>query len=243
MIENKIQMLRRAAKVTPKDEKEDLWCAIAGNNKIINTVLFALTKTEEIKLIFRKHVTVESKHVHKKFDVVMLKGNQYKMDELIEISKKYGGAHIRIAQNYIKTEPNLMLLVGPDDNLRSYVKDLKKANVELDILLENETQGFIETELQSDFKLPKSLKNVIDPIFNASDVVIGNVLISIQKNSKISISKKLAKKNNIFLVDLEKLMKSVEKTERNKKIITENQEDNKSSEDKKEEEKEKIILI
>ena len=108
----------------------------------------------------------------------MLKGNQYKMEELIEISKKYGGAHIRIAQNYIKTEPNLILLVGPDDNLRSYVKDLKKANVELDILLENETQGFIETELQSDFKLPKSLKNVIDPIFNASDVVIGNVLLS-----------------------------------------------------------------
>lgn len=239
MIENKIQMLRRAAKVTPKDESEDLWCAIAGNNKIITAILFALTQAnEDIRLIFRKHVTVESKHVHKKFDVVMLKGNQYRMEEFIEISKKYGGAHIRIAQNYIKTEPNLMLLVGPDDNLRSYVKDLKRSNVELDILLENETQGFIETELQSEFKLPKSIKTVIEPIFNASDVVIGNVLISIQKNSNISISKKLAKKNNIFLVDLEKLMKSVEKTEKRKKLI-------KEKEEKEEEpqEKEKIILI
>lgn len=238
MIENKIQMLRRAAKVTPKDQSEDLWCAIAGNNKIINTILFALTKAnDDIRLIFRKHVTVESRHVHKKFDVVMLKGNQYKMDEFIEISKKYGGAHIRITQDYLKTEPNLMLLVGPDDNLRSYVKDLKRANVDLDILLENETQGFIETELQSEFKLPKSIRTVIEPIFNASDVVIGNVLISIKKNSNISISKKLAKKNNIFLVDLEKLMKSVEKTEKRKKIIEDEEEEEKPKE------KEKIILI
>lgn len=241
MIENRIQMLRRAAKVTPKDETEDLWCAIAGNNKIINTVLFALTKSDyNIKLIFRKHVTVESRHVHKKFDVIMLKGNQYQMEELIEISKKYGGAHIRIAQNYIQTEPNLMLLVGPDDNLRSYVKDLKKTENEIDILLENETKGFIETELQSEFKIPKSLKMVIEPIFNASDVVIGNVLISIKKNSSISMSKKLAKKNNIFLVDLEKLIKSVHKTEKTKKIKEIKKE---KEEVKKEKEEEKIILI
>lgn len=238
MIEDKIQMLRRAAKVTPEDSNEELWCTIAGNNKIINAVLFALTKKNyKIKLIFRKHVTVESKHVHKKFDVIMLKGNPYQMNELIEISKKYGGAHIRITENYLKTEPNLMLIIGPDDNLRSYVRSLKNSGIEAKILLEDETHGFVETELQSDIKIPNYIKTVIEPIFNASDIIIGNVLISITNEKEIIMSKKLAQKNNIFLVDLEKLMLTVrKKSEQESK-------DNKEKDKETKKEEEKIILI
>lgn len=217
MIENRIQMLRRAAKITSSDNTEEIWCAIAGNNKIINSILFTLSKTKyDIRLIFRKNVTIEEKHVHKKFHVIMLKGNPFEMDELITICKDYGGAHIRIAQNYTKEEPNIMLLVGPDYNLRNYVKDLEKSSIGLSILLENETKGFIETELQSEIKVPKKLKSVFDPILNASDIVIGNVLISIKDKDNVNKSKKLAKKNNIFLVDIEKLMKSVAKVEQDK---------------------------
>lgn len=218
MIENKIQMLRRAAKVTSSDSTEDLWCAIAGNKKLVNTVLFVLSKSKyNIKLIFRKNVTIEEKHVHKKFDVIMLKGDPLEMEELITVCEKYGGAHIRIAPNYINTEPNLMLLVSPDYNLRSYVNDLKDSAIGLSILLEDETKGFIETELNTKFKLIGKLRPIFDTMLNASDIVIGNVLISITNEEDINTSKKLAKKNNIFLVDIKKLMQSVEKAEQKRK--------------------------
>ncbi|MDO5850421.1 MAG: hypothetical protein Q4P14_04325 [Methanobacteriaceae archaeon] len=210
MLEDKIKMLRRAAKYTPKDANEEIWSAIAGNHRIINAVLVTLKRSSfDIKLIFRKHVTVESKHVHKKFDVIMLKGNPNQINELNEISKKYGGAQIRLTENYLKTGSNLMLIIGPDDNLREYVRDLRNSGIDSKVLLEDETHGFIETELQTELKIPEYIKTVIDPIFDASDIIIGNVLISITNKNDITMSKKLAKKNNIFLVDLEKLVNSV----------------------------------
>ena len=226
MLEDKIKMLRRAAKYTSEDDNEEIWSAIAGNHMIINAVLFTLNKSNfDIKLIFRKHVTVESKRVHKKFDVIMLRGNTHQINELNEISKKYGGAQIRLTENYLKTDKNLMLIIGPDDNLRNYVRDLRNSGIGPKILLEEETSGFIETELQTELKLPEYLKTVIDPIFDASDIIIGNVLISIPNKDDITMSKKLAQRNNIFLVDLEKLAKSVKQ-----KDLMKNKENNKNNE-------------
>ncbi|MDD3408551.1 MAG: hypothetical protein PHX85_02845 [Methanobacteriaceae archaeon] len=40
MIEDKIQILRQAAKVSSEEDVEKVWCVIAGNDKLVNDIVY-----------------------------------------------------------------------------------------------------------------------------------------------------------------------------------------------------------
>ena len=77
----------------------------------------------------------------------MLHGETSKIRELSMICKENGGAYLKIAPYYVKDEPNLMLTVGPDNSIKNFVGNCEKNNIKLSFLIEDQTTGFIETDV------------------------------------------------------------------------------------------------
>ncbi|MBZ9571180.1 hypothetical protein KQY27_06455 [Methanobrevibacter sp. TMH8] len=207
MIEDKIQVLRQAAKVSNEQSSDHLWCVAAGNEELVNDIAYAaISSKDRVKILFREHVTLEESYVHKKFDFIMLYGDADKIRELSYVSKENGGAYIQIAPFYVGNEPNLMLLVAPDDAIKKFVGDAERKSSSFSILLEDQTTGFIETDLQLSVKLPNFLQDMIAPLFNMSDVVLSTVLISIEDIEDVVKIKKIATKNNVFIIDFKDIV-------------------------------------
>lgn len=207
MIEDEIQVLRQAAKVSNEQSSDKLWCVAAGNEELVNDIAYAaIASKDKVKILFREHITIEESYVHKKFDFIMLFGDADKIRELSYVCKENGGAYIQIAPFYVDNEPNLMLLVAPDDAIKKFVGASERKSSQFSILLEDQTTGFIEADLQLSIKLPKFLQDMITPLFNMSDVVLSTVLISIEKEENIEKVKKLAKDNNVFIIDFKDIL-------------------------------------
>lgn len=208
MIEDKIQLLRQAARVSSKENTDKLWCVIAGNDKLVNDIAYAsIAAKDKVKILFREHVTMEETHIQKKFDFIMLNGDYLKINELSHICKENGGAYIQITPNYVGNEPNLMLLVGPDDTIKKFVGDTERQHTEIAILLEDQTTGFIETDLQISIKLPEFLKAILTPLFNLSDVVLSTILISVENEEDVEKVQKIATYNKLFVIDFKDIIK------------------------------------
>jgi hypothetical protein len=208
MIEDSIQALRRAARITDNEESDDnvasekLWCVMAGNDNLIDDIAYdAISSRDRVKILFREHVTLEDERVNKKFDFIMLYGNSYIIEKLAADCKKGGGAHITITPNYIEEKPNLMIMVGPEDTIRQSVANIERARVQFGILLDDQTTGFIETDINSKVKLPKFLKNAFNPLFNVSEVVLKTILISVDKDKDVDTVQDIATSNKIFVID------------------------------------------
>ena len=207
MIEDKIQVLRQAAKVSNEQSSDQLWCVAAGNEELVNDIAYtAIASKDKVKILFREHITIEESYVHKKFDFIMLFGDADKIRELSYVCKENGGAYIQIAPFYVGNEPNLMLLVAPDDAIKKFVGAAERKSSQFSILLEDQTTGFIEADLQLSIKLPKFLQDMIAPLFNMSDVVLSTVLISIENEENVERVKKLAKDNNVFIIDFKDIL-------------------------------------
>lgn len=207
MIENKIKTLRQAAKVSTMQDSDKIWCVIAGNEEMVNNVAYeAILNKDRVEILFREHVTSRESFVTKKFDFIMLFGDTSKIRDLSLISKENGGAYLKIAPYYIKEEPNLMLAVGPEDNVKKFLGDVEKSTVDASFLLEDKTTGFIESDVYITRWMPKFVRDVTDPLFKMADVALSTVLISAEEEVIPKI-KEIAKVNKIFVIEFNKILK------------------------------------
>jgi hypothetical protein len=207
MIENKIKILRKAAEVSTVQDSDYIWCVIAGNEDMVNNVAYsAIMDKDRVKVLCREHVTTRESFVTKKFDFIMLHGETSKIRELSMICKDNGGAYLKIAPYYVKDEDNLLLTVGPENAIKKFVGDCEKSMVKLSFLIEDQTTGFIETDVYITNMLPGFIRNTIDPLFKMADVALSTVLISAEDENVQKI-KNLAKANKIFLIEFNKILK------------------------------------
>lgn len=207
MIENKIKILRRAAKVSTVQDSDEIWCVIAGNEEMVNNVAYAaIMDKDRVEVLCREHITTKESFVTKKFDFIMLYGDINKIRDLSLICKENGGAYLKIAPYYVKNEPNLFLTVGPENKIKKFVGDCEKEQMNLSFLIEDQTTGFIETDVYITDKLPTLIRNTIDPLFKMADVALSTLLISAPPD-QIPKIKKIAKKNRLFIIDFNKILK------------------------------------
>ncbi len=207
MIENKIKTLRKAAKVSTMQTSDKIWCVIAGNEEMINNIAYeAILDKERVKILCREHITSRESFVTKKFDFIMLYGDTDKIRNLSLLSKEDGGASLKIAPYYIGEEPNLMLAVGPEDNIKKFLGDLEKSTAKASFLLEDKTTGFIESDVYITRWLPKFARDIADPLFKMADVALSTVLISTEEEH-IEKIKEIAKSNKIFVIRFKEILK------------------------------------
>ncbi|HEX7468452.1 MAG TPA: hypothetical protein VF324_07725 [Methanobacterium sp.] len=207
MIENKIKTLRKAAKVSTMQDSDKIWCVIAGNEHMINNLAYAaILDKERVKILCREHITTKESFVTKKFDFIMLYGEMNKIRDLSLMCKEEGGAYLKIAPYYVNNESNLMLTVGPENQIKKFMGDCEKSRVKLSFLLEDKTTGFIETDVYITNKLPSFVRNTLDPLFKMADVALSTVLISADEKY-IGEIKKIAKLNKIFVIEFDKILK------------------------------------
>jgi len=207
MIENKIKTLRQAAKVSTMQDSDKIWCVIAGNEEMVNNIAYeAILNKDRVKILFREHVTSRESFVTKKFDFIMLYGETSKIRDLSFISKENGGAYLKIAQYYVKEESNLMLLVGPEDNIKKFLGDIEKNAVKASFLLEDKTTGFIESDVYITRWLPKFLRDIADPLFKMADVTLSTVLLSTEEEHTEKI-KEIARINKVFTIKFKDILK------------------------------------
>jgi hypothetical protein len=207
MIENNIKILRKAANVSTVQDSDQIWCVIAGNEEMVNNVAYAaIMDSKRVKVLCREHVTTRESLVTKKFDFIMFYGDNNKIRELSMICKENGGAYLKIAPYYVKNESNLLLTVGPENSIKKFVGDCEKSKVKLSFLIEDQTTGFIETDVYITNKLPAFIRNSIDPLFKMADVALSTVLMSTEKENIPKI-KELAHSNKIFVIEFDKILK------------------------------------
>lgn len=207
MIENKIKTLRKAAKVSTMQDSDKIWCVIAGNEDMVNTIAYeAILDKERVNILCREHITLRESFVTKKFDFIMLYGDTDKIRDLSLISKENGGAYLKIAPYYVIEESNLNLIVGPEDNIKKFLGDIEKSTVKASFLLEDKTTGFIESDVYIIQWLPKFIRDMADPLFKMADVALSTVLISTDEEY-IEKIKEIAKSNKIFVIRFKEIMK------------------------------------
>ncbi len=207
MIENKIKTLRKAAKVSTMQDSDKIWCVIAGNEDMVNTIAYeAILDKERVNILCREHITLRESFVTKKFDFIMLYGDTDKIRDLSLTSKENGGAYLKIAPYYVKDESNLNLIVGPEDNIKKFLGDIEKSTVKASFLLEDKTTGFIESDVYIIQWLPKFIRNMADPLFKMADVALSTVLISTDEEY-IEKIKEIAKSNKIFVIRFKEIIK------------------------------------
>ncbi|WP_414469664.1 hypothetical protein [Methanobacterium sp. ACI-7] len=207
MIENKIKTLRQAAKVSTVQDSDKIWCVIAGNEEMVNTIAYeAILNKDRVKILFREHITSRESFVTKKFDFIMLYGETGKIRNLSLISKENGGAYLKIAPYYVKEESNLMLAVGPEDSIKKFLGDVEKSTVKASFLLEDKTTGFIESDVYITRWMPRFVRNIADPLFKMADVALSTILISTEEQYMAEI-KEIAKTDKIFVIRFKDILK------------------------------------
>lgn len=209
MIEDNIKVLRQVAKISSTDnphKDEKVWCIIAGNVELIDDIAYrAIASKHSVRIIFREHAILKENKLRKKFDFIMLHGNSLKINEFKRISEEKGGSFIRISSMHLKEEPNLMILVAPEDAIRHTVSTIERSKIPFAILLESQTTGFIEIDLDPNIKLPRFIKSMLKPLYNVSDVVLSTILVSVDEKKDIGKVQSVATSNKVFVIDFKDL--------------------------------------
>ena len=204
MIEDNIRMLRQAAMATSSEEYviEKAWGIVAGNVGLVDDMAYkAIASNHQIKILFREHVILNSGKMDKKFDFIMLHGNAIKLNEFKAETQKEGGAYVQVSKTHLLNEPNLMVLVAPDDVIRNIVSVLEKLKVSFAILQESQTTGFIDIDISNEVKLPNFIKSLLKPFYNANEVVLSTVLMSVEKKEAVNKVQSIATSNKVFVID------------------------------------------
>ena len=210
MIEERIQILRRAAQISTEDREEKVWCVIAGNDRLVDDIAYnAITAKDRVQIIFRENVSITSKHSYKKFDCIMLKGETLKIRELKNKTHEEGGASLQITTTSLERQPNLLVVIGPEESMKRFVGQTSRQEVKIDILLEDHTTGFIKSEPKST-KIPKFLKNFFNPIIESSEVILSVLLISVKDEGDIDKVKGISQENSLFGIDLKSTIQDKE---------------------------------
>lgn len=209
MIEDNIRVLRQAARITSNNdyEIEKSWCLIAGNTDLVDKIVYkAIASNHKVKILFREHVMLNEGKLDKKFDFIMIYGNSIYIDEFKKIANQYGGAYIRILRKHLTEEPNLMVFVAPDDVIKKTVSVIERSKVSFAILQDSQTTAFIDVDLSKDVKLPNFVKSALKPFYNANEVVLSTILISVDKEEEIKKVQSIATSNRIFVIDFKDIV-------------------------------------
>ena len=204
MIEDNIRMLRQAAKVSSDEnyEVEKAWCIIAGNEGLVDDIAYkAIASNHQVKILFREHVILNEGKIDKKFDFIMLYGSAFKLNEFKAGTLKHGGAYIQVSRRLLSKEQNLMVLIAPDDVIREVVSAAEKSRISFAILQESQTTGFIDIDINNEVKLPNFIKSVIKPFYNANEVVLSTILISVERQEAVNKVQSIATSNKVFVID------------------------------------------
>ena len=195
MIEDRIQILRRAAKVSSRENNEHVWCVIAGNEKLVDDIAYsAITAKDRVQILFRESIKILDKYTSKRFDCLMLKGETLKISELRNRCNEKGGASVEITNVHINEMPNLLVIVGPEESMKSFNGETNRQNTKINILAEDHTSSFIKAELNTRFKLPSFLRSTVTPI-----------------EDDIEHVKEISQSNSLFGIDLKKTIQDKEK--------------------------------
>jgi len=206
IIESKIKVLRQAARVSSMSSGK-IWCVAAGNEDTINSVAYeAIASKDKVKILFREHVAVKEAFFRKRFDLMMLYGDEAKIRDLSIICKENGGAFLKIAPYYVKNEPYLLFLVAPENLIKRFVGEAEKKKVNFNLILEDKTTGFIEADVYLTARLPKFIRDIIDPLFKVTDVVLTTLLVSVSRGEDAEKIKEISAHNNIFIVDFKNIL-------------------------------------
>ena len=209
MIEDDIRVLRQAARITSdKDYKiEKSWCVIAGNAELIDEMAYkAIASNHSVKILFREHVILNEGKLDKKFDFIMLYGNSIIINDFKRETDKRGGAFVKIPRGYLTEEPNLMVFVAPDDVIRDVVSILEKSKISFAILQESQTTSFIDIDISNEVRLPNFIKSALKPFYNANEVVLSTILLSVDKDIHIGKVQSVATSNKIFVIDFKDIV-------------------------------------
>ena len=204
MIEDNIRMLRQAAMATSSEtyEIDKSWGIVAGNVDLVDDMAYkAIASNHQIKILFREHVILTDGKVDKKFDFIMFHGNSLKLKEFKEETQKHGGAYVQVSKTHLLNEPNLMVLVAPDDVIRNIVSIIEKSRISFAILQESQTTGFIDIDISNEVKLPNFIKSLFKPFYNANEVVLSTVLMSVEKKEAVNKVQSIATSNKVFVID------------------------------------------
>ena len=205
MIEDRIQILRRAARISSRENNEKVWCVIAGNDRLLDDIAYnAITAKDRTKILFRETITLEEKRTLKKYDCIMIKGEELKIRELTNYSNERGGASVQFTAELLKEKPNLLVLIGLEEQVIQFTGDCNRAKINIDYILEDHTTGFIKTEIKSGFRIPSFLKTTFTPILD----VLTTLLISVEKDDDVAKVKKLSKNSTLFGIDLKNTIKN-----------------------------------
>ena len=209
MIEDNIRVLRQAARISSDEnyKVEKAWCVIAGNVDLIDDMAYkAIASNHNAKILFREHVILKDGKLDKKFDFIMLYGNSIILNEFKNAAGKSGGAYIHITRDYLAKEPNVMVFIAPEDVIKNAVTIIEKSKISFAILKESQTTGFIDIDINNDVKLPNFIKSVLKPFYNANEVVLSAILISVEKEEDIEKVQSIATSNRIFVIDFKDIV-------------------------------------
>lgn len=221
MIEDRIKILRRAAQVSSRENNENVWCIIAGNEKLIDDLAYnAITAKDRVQILFRESIKILDKYTAKRFDCLMLKGESLKISELRNRCNENGGASIEITPVHIQTVPNLLVLMGDEESMKRFSGETERQNSKINILAEDHTSSFIKAELNTKIKVPSFLRNTITPLFDMTDIVLSVILVSVINEEDIEKVKLISQNNGLFGVDLKKTIQDKEKQKVKDNVIS-----------------------
>ena len=212
MIEDRIQILRRAAQVSSRENNDYVWCIIAGNEKLIDDIAYnAITAKDRVQILFRESIKLLDKYTAKRFDCIMLKGESLKISELRNRCDENGGASIEITQIHVQNVPNLLVLIGDEEAMKVFNGETERQNAKVNVLASDHTNSFIKAELNTRLKLPSFLRSTITPLFDMTDIVLSAFLVSVIDENDIEQVKLISQNNGLFGIDLKKTIQDKEK--------------------------------
>ena len=94
-----------------------------------------------------------------------------------------------------------MGLVAPDDVIRSFVSVIEKSKIPFAILKESQTTGFIDVEFSNEVRLPNFIKSILKPFYNANEIVLSAILVSVERDGDVGKVQSIATSNKIFVID------------------------------------------
>jgi len=209
MIEDNIRVLRQAARVTTDSsfKIEKSWCVIAGNVDLVDEMAYkAILSNSNIKILFREHAILKDGKLDKKFDFLMLYGNSIVINEFKQYAANCGGAYVQIPRRYLSDEPNLMVLVAPDNVLKFAFSRIEKSKIPFKILQKSQTTSFIDVDINNDVRLPNFIKSALKPFYNANEVVLTTVVVSVEKDKDVGRFQSVATSNKIFVIDFKDIV-------------------------------------
>ncbi len=99
-----------------------------------------------------------------------------------------------------------MVLVAPAEVIRNAVAKIEKSKISFAILQESQTTSFIDIDLNNEVKLPNFIKSALKPFYNANEVVLSTILISVDKDKDVAKVQSIATSNRNFVIDFKDIV-------------------------------------